>query len=139
MENKTSSTIFILRWIVFLPGALGAAGLAWILINILGRFSLGNVGIQSDSFLCQFYFNTAGHAAMGAAFVFIGAYIAPSHRKVVAYCLAGIGLVMSGFMLFSAIAVKNYWAIWGSLCVVLGVGAVTYTIYQHDISERNKD
>ncbi|ODS32282.1 MAG: hypothetical protein SCARUB_02584 [Candidatus Scalindua rubra] len=133
MKNKTFSPISLLRWIVFLPGALGAAWLAWILINFLGRFSLGYVGIQSDSFLGQFYFNTAGHAAMGAAFVFVGAYITPSHRKVVAYCFAGIGLVISGFMLFPSIAVKNYWAIWGSLCVVLGIGAVTYSIYQGEI------
>ena len=133
MENKSSSPISILRWIVFLPGAPGAAWLAWVLINILGRFSLGYVGIQSNSFLGQFYFNTAGQAAMGAAFVFVGAYIAPYHRKFVAYCLAGIGFVISGFMLFPAIMVKNYWAIWGSLCVVLGVGAVTYSIYQGEI------
>lgn len=130
MENNTSSPITILRWIAFLPVALGAAGLSWILINILGRFSLGYVGMHLDSFLGQFYFNTAGHAAMGAVFVFVGANIAPSHRKIVAYCLAGIGLVVSGFMLFPAIMIENYWAIWGSLCVILGVGFVTYSIYK---------
>lgn len=129
-EQSTFSTISVLRWIVFLPGAVGSAWLAWILINILGRFSLVYAGVQSDSFLGQFYFNTAGHAAMAAAFVFIGAKIAPSYRRIIVYCLAGVGLVISGFMLFSAIMIKNYWAIWGGLCVIIGVGAVTYSIYK---------
>jgi hypothetical protein len=129
METKTSHRIVeILRWVVFLPGAALGAGVAWILINTVGRFSLGFVGIGPNSFLAQFYFNTAGHAAMGAAFVYIGAKIVPSNKKIVAYILAGLGLVLGGFALFPAIMVGSGWAIWGSICVVNGIGAVVYLI-----------
>jgi hypothetical protein len=131
MEVKTpNKALDILRWIAFLPGATLGSWIAWMLINILGRFSLGYVGLGSDSFLGQFYFNTAGHVAMGAAFVYIGSKIAPSHRKVVSYVLAGLGLVLGGFMLFPAIMIGRGWAIWGAVCVVLGIGAVLYYIHQ---------
>jgi hypothetical protein len=129
METKTSHRIVdILRWFVFLPGAALGAGVAWILINTLGGFGLGFVGIGRNSFIAQFYFNTAGHALMGAAFVYVGAKIVPSNQKIVAYILAGLGLVLAGFGLFPSIMLGSGWAIWGSICVVNGIGAVIYLI-----------
>ncbi|MDQ1351919.1 MAG: hypothetical protein QG657_2225, partial [Acidobacteriota bacterium] len=83
----------VLRWIAFIPGAALGAWLAWIVLNILGRFSFSYAGVEPDSFIAQLYFNTAGHAAMGAAFVYVGAKIVPSYQRAVAYVLAGLGLV----------------------------------------------
>ena len=130
MEDNKAKIVAVLRWLAFVPGALLSAWLAWILINTIGRFSLGYGGVDPDSFLGQFYFNTAGHAAMGTAFVYVGAKIAPANRIIVAYCMAGVGLIISGFMLFPAIMIKNYWAIWGGICTIGGVGVVTYAIYK---------
>ncbi len=131
MEPKTSKkALEIVRWAAFLPSAVLGAWLAWILVNVLGRFSLGYVGFESDSILGQFYFNTAGHAAMGATFVYVGAKIAPSYQIIVAYVLAGLGLVLGGFAFFPAIMMGSGWAIWGAICMVLGIGAVTYSIHQ---------
>ena len=73
-SNNRRDALYILRWLAFLPGAALAAWLSWILINILGTFSLGFVGFDSDSFLGQIYFNTAGQVAMGAAFVYLGPF-----------------------------------------------------------------
>ena len=130
MEATTSNkAIDALRWIVFLPGAALGGWLAWIFLNILGRFSLSYSGMEADSFLAQLYFSTAGHAAMGAAFVYLGAKIAPRHQRIVAYGLAGLGLVIMGFALFPAIMVGSGWAIWGSICGLIGIGAVVYSIH----------
>ena len=65
---------------------------------------------------------------MGAAFVYVGAKIAPLHKKIVAYVLAGIGLICAGFMLFPAIMIANYWAIWGSVALILGAGVTAYSV-----------
>ncbi len=127
--NSQNKAIEILRWLVFIPGAILGAWLAWILLNILGRFSLDYVGVEHDSFIAQFYFNTSGHAAMGASFVYVGAKISPSYQRIVAYVLAGFGILIGGFMLFPAIMVGSGWAIWGSICIVIGIGAVVYSIY----------
>ncbi len=129
-QKAKSKTLDILRWIVLLPGAAISSWLGWIILNILGRFSLGYVGVSPHSLLGQFYYNTAGHAIMGAAFVYVGAKIAPSYRRIVAYVLAGLGLVLAGFFLFPAIMVRDGWAIWGAICIINGVGATAYLIHQ---------
>lgn len=134
MVTTSYKAINILRWIVFMPCAFLGAQLAWILINILGRFSLSFVGIYADSFLGQFYFNTAGSSAMGAAFVYIGTVISPSHRKIVAYILAGVGLITGGFGLFASVMVEDGWATWGAFCMIGGVGAVTYLIQKGELN-----
>lgn len=130
MEDNKAKLVAVLRWSAFVPGALLSAWLAWIVVNILNRFSLGYMGIDLDSFMARLSLESTAHAAMGAAFVYVGAKIAPANRIIVAYCMAGVGLIISGFMLFPAIMVKNYWAIWGGICVIGGIGAVTYSIYQ---------
>lgn len=71
--TRPHKALDVLRWTAFLPLATLAAWVAWILVNILGRFSLGYVGVESDDLLSKFYFNTAGHAAMGGVFVYVGA------------------------------------------------------------------
>ena len=130
MEVTTSNkAIDVLRWVAFIPGAALGAWLAWMLLNILGRFSLSYAGVDPDSVIGQLYFNTAGHAAMGAACEYLGAKIAPYHQRTVAYVLTGLGLVLGGFALFPAIMVGGGWAIWGSICTVGGVGTAVYLIY----------
>jgi hypothetical protein len=130
MEITSSNKVInVFRWVVFIPGAVLGAWLAWIILNILGRFSLSYAGVEPESFIAQLYFNTAGHAAMGAAFVYVGAKIAPTHQRVVAYVMSGLGLVLDGFALFPAIMTESGWAIWGAVCVVIGIGAVVYSIH----------
>lgn len=128
--SAKSNAVRTLRWIAVLPAAILAAWLAWILVNILGRLSLGYAGVEPDSFLGELYFNSTGHLAIGATFVYAAAKVAPLHRKVVAYVLAALGLVISGFLLFPAIMIGSGWAIWGGVCVAVGVGAVAYAVHQ---------
>ncbi len=119
----------VLRWIGFLPVAVLAAWVAWYVVNILGRFSLGFVGIGPEDFQGKLYFMTAGHSAMGAAFVYVGAKIAPYHLVVVAFILGGIGIIVAGFLLFPAVMVRDWWAVWGGLFFAIGAGAVVYFVH----------
>ena len=134
METTTKNKVsVILRWVVFLPGAAIASLLGWYIVNILGRFGLYFVQFDAESFIGQLYFNTAGHAVMAVAFVYVGSKIVPSYRKRVTYILAGLWLLFSGFTLFSAIMVRNGWAIWGSLWSIVVVVALFLLIYQNKI------
>lgn len=127
--EKSNKALDVLRWLGFLPVAVLAAWLAWIAVNILGRFSLGWAGITPEDFQGKLYFMTAGHAAMGAAFVYVGAKIVPAHRVIVAFILGGIGIVVSGFLLFPAVMVRDWWAVWGGLFVAIGAGAVVWAVH----------
>jgi len=129
-QNKA---ITILRWGIFLPGAVLAAWFAWILVIFLGRLGWARFAIPPESFISQFYLNTLGHAAMGVAFILAGAKIAPAKQTNVAYILSGLGLVICGFLFFPAIIMGSGWAIWGTICTIGGIGVTTYSIYKGEI------
>lgn len=130
--NRNNVSV-ILRWIVFLPCAAIASMLGWYIVNILGRFGLYFVKFDTESFISQLYFNTAGHAAMAIAFVYAGSKIAPLHRKTVAYILSAIYFIFSGLTLFTGIMMKNGWAIWGSIWSFFVIVALAFLIHQNEI------
>lgn len=127
--TQSNKALDVLRWIGFLPAALLAAWLAWILINVLGRLSLSWAGVDPEGFQGKLQSMVVGHTAMGAVFVYVGAKIAPYHKVVVAFILGGIGIVMAGFLLFPAVMTKNWWAVGGGLFVAIGAGLVIYTVH----------
>jgi hypothetical protein len=128
-DVKNSAT---LRWIAVLPASVLAAWAAWIAVTIGNRIFSGAQGIDTDSFLFRVGVEFLAGVAMGAAFVYAGTYVAPSHKKHAAYVLAGIGLVVVGFLLFPALVTSNYWAVWGDFSAILGVAGVTYSIHAED-------
>jgi len=85
-------------------------------------------GVDPNSFLSRTFIVFVSHAVMGGVFVYAGAKVSPMHHNVVAYILAGVALVMAGFMLFPAFMVSDYWAILGGLSLILGVGVTIYAI-----------
>lgn len=129
---KNRGSVIIFRWIVFLPCAAIASLLGWYMVNILGRIGLSLVQFDAKSFIGQLYFNTAGHAAMAIAFVYVGSKIAPIRSKTVAYILSGIWFLFSGFTLFTGIMMKNGWAIWGSIWSFVVILVLAFFIYQNE-------
>lgn len=136
-QVKTKA-IKILRWVSFLPAAILAAWLAWLLINVLERIGFARYAIHPESFIAQFFCNTTGHSAMGVVFILVGARIAPEKQIAVAYILSGIGLAICGFSFFPAIMMGNGWAIWGCICVIFGICVTAYSIYKSDIDLNSK-
>ena len=125
--------IDMLRWIAFLPSAFAAGVLAGIVVNLLGQFSLGYVGLTPDDFLGQLYFVTSSSAATGAAFVYCGARVAPAKRLYVAFILGGVGLVWTGLTLFYALHAMTWWDVWGIVSTTIGIGGVLFSIHKGDI------
>lgn len=121
--------MLVLRWIGFLPAAAVAASVAWIAVGILGRIGLSYAGVESGSFIDQLYFATTGHGIMGGVFVLVGTKVAPAHRIVVAYVLAGLSLLLCGFALFPALIVADAWAIVGAISTAIGSGLVLYAMH----------
>jgi hypothetical protein len=127
MEQQ-SQTRAVLRWVCFIPAAVLAAWIAWLVVAVLNKITIGMQGIDPNSFLPRAFIEFISHAVMGAAFVYVGAKVAPMHHKIVAYVLAGVGLVSAGFMLFPAFLVSNYWAVWAGVSLILGVGVTAYSV-----------
>lgn len=131
--NEQSRTRIVLRWVCFIPAAVLAAWVAWLVVAVLNKITIGMQGIDPNSFLPRAFIEFISHAIMGTAFVYVGAKVAPIHHKIVAYVLATVGLVAAGFMLFPAFMVSNYWAVWAGFSLILGVGVTAYSVSKGDV------
>lgn len=109
------------RWLAILPGALLLAWAAYILSIVAAAFANSRIGLDPDGFLLRVHKEMVSHLLMGAAFVVGGAYIAPLHRKNVAYTLAAIGFVLVGVSLFAALLQGDRWALFGALAMAVGL------------------
>jgi len=127
MKQQTESSPFF-RWLLFLPVAAIAAWLAWLAVSIGNKLTMGSQGIEATSFLPRLFIEFYSHAAMGAAFVFAGAKVAPTQNKSVAYGLSALALVAGGFLLFPAFWMADYWAVWGGVSFIFGAGAIAYGV-----------
>ena len=105
-----------------------AAWLAWFLVSLGNRLIIGSQGFDPSSTLLRIFIEFISHLAMGASFVYVGAKVAPAHQKIVAYALAGLGLVTSGVLLFPAFVLADYWALWGGAALIIGLGGTAYTV-----------
>jgi len=64
-----------LRWVLFIPVALIAAWITWLIVYYLNQLTLGVRGVETDSFLIKFFIESISSAAMGGVFVYAGAIV----------------------------------------------------------------
>ena len=122
---------YVARWIAMVPCALAAVLLAPHIVGVLFWITTlaRPVAFDPESFLNQLFFEAVSNGAGGAAFVFVGAYVAPDRRLHAAYSLAALSVLISGITLYlAAVMLGDLWAIWeiawtgiGSLAVVLWI------------------
>jgi hypothetical protein len=115
------------RWIAFLPAAaLGAVAFYWVAKWGM-KFMLSAPFLDPDSFLLRGFAEFFSSLAMGIAFVYSGVKVAPAHKQQVSYVLSGLGLVVSGMLLYPAIQVENYWSVWSNVWAIAGLAVAAYS------------
>jgi hypothetical protein len=114
------------RWAAFIPAAvLGAVVFYWFARWGM-RYMLSAPFLDPDSFLLRGFAELFSSFALGLAFVYAGTKAAPAHKEQVSYALSGLGLVACGVLLYPAIRVENYWAVWSNVWVVAGLAVAAY-------------
>ena len=69
---------------------------------------------------------------MGAAFVYVGARVAPDCRRVVALSLAGLTLFLVGVVAMASLLMHDHWALWQGAFCGLGASAAAWSILTKD-------
>src|SRR4051812_8352769 len=108
-----SPAVIVLRWIVLLPAAFIAGYLGYFLMALAWNISLSMQGIDLKSFMVQVCHVAASGLAMGAAFVYGGAYVAPSHKTRPAIVLAVLPGLFLGSLLTLVIMAEPQQDYWG--------------------------
>ena len=103
------------RWLILAPVSLGGGWLVWLITTAVNRLSLLAVGIDPDSFIGKAYVEAVSALCMGFAFVYVGAKVAPTHRKQTSLALAGLGLLAVGISMTFGMIVTNYWSLWADV------------------------
>ncbi len=134
VEPRPSPFIVALRWIAVLPAAAVAGYVAWLLVNLLNRVTFFFQGLDPNSLFNRAFIEAASGLAMGAATVYVGAKVAPFHRAVVVFLLAGLSILAAGFLLFPAIVARSGWAIYSAIWWAIGAGAVAWAVYTGEVS-----
>jgi hypothetical protein len=120
--------VVTLRWLGFIPGAFVGAWLAWLLLFYGNRIGAQRMGFDADDFIHKLFTEIISNAGMGAAFVYAGACIAPNGRKVVAWILALIAVLLAGFAMFPAYIHQNWWSVVRCIAIASGAGLVAYSL-----------
>ena len=129
-KNKIFAT---LRWLSFLPGAFAAAWLAWLLVSFGNKLTMWMMGINPDGFINKLFIEVMSSGVMGAAFVYAGSRIASTNRKIIAYVLTVVAVLIAGFLAFPAIAQQNWWAVAGVILMAAGAGLVVYQVAEEEL------
>lgn len=120
----------IVRWAILLPVAATGAYLASQLALILTSIGMASDGYSATSFWTQFYRVTTENIALGAVFIFVGSAIAPSNKHMAAVFLTAAALLLTGFLVYPMIALRDYWALWGTFCLVAALLASSISVYR---------
>jgi hypothetical protein len=122
------------RWITLFPAAASASLVAQFTFKLLNRLTLYSVGVDPDGLRGRGYVEAVAGLLMGAAFVYVGARVAPHSRGTVALIMAGIALLISGASLFASFLVADYWAVWQGVWIAVGAAATAGAVVREEIS-----
>lgn len=127
-DIRQSKLITILRWIIVFPASLIVAVAIGLIVGVF--YSL----FQEEGFWRSLFGHTIAGGLTGYMVVWLGAKIAPSHKKIVAYILGVFAIAYSGMALYGVLLQRDYWGLWQMFVLIVAVG---FTLYE--ISKDNND
>ena len=132
MSRTTSLWTSAVRWMAMLPGAVGAAWVAHILIVLGNQWTMAPY-VDPDSFLAKAFIAFMSHAALGGVAVYVACVIAPSHEAKVAAAMTALLLILAGFAVYEGISNPDSWLVFAGICLSLGACIIGYGIFSGEI------
>jgi hypothetical protein len=130
---QASSLAIVARWLAFFPAAILSATAAQFLISTLNNFNLNYTFIDPQSFMGIILILFIGNFIFGIVLVFVGAFIAPNYKRIVAVSLAGFLLVGTGAVIAFSLFSQEYLNIFASVASNIGSVGMALVIYKGQI------
>lgn len=125
--SRQSLWLQALRWLLTLPAAILGSILAYWVVRLF--MWLGSSRFGDESWLEYFLREILASGAMGAAFVYCPALVAPRYKKATAIAAAGVVLSLSGLMLLTALSTRAYMSLLATVCLNLGAIITAVSIF----------
>jgi hypothetical protein len=122
--DADSKSVIALRWLSFVPGAFLVASIAFSVVYFSITITMGP--ILSIAFADGFLIDLLSYGVGGAAFVYAGARIAPSHRNAVALILAAITILFSIVIAYPAMVNHDWLRVIVVMALACGAGLIVY-------------
>jgi len=117
-----------LRWVLCLPIALSGAWAARTALKVIVTFGPDDM-LAANAFVSHLRVTTVSDGAMGVAFVYLGALVAPAHRRRVGSILGVLALLVSGAAVLARLLQHDSWAAFAAACTAVGAGGTAYAIH----------
>lgn len=127
MEADNKGVIAI-RWLSFVPGAIFVAFIAFSLVYFGLRLTISTY-LVINGFLIDLLSNGVG----GAAFVYAGARIAPSHRKAATSILSTLAFLFASFIAYPALVQHDWLHVIVIMALVCGAGLIFYGVMKDEV------
>ena len=122
-----------LRWVAFLPGALLAGTIAYMVIYWGNRWIFHIMGTNPDSFFNSLFLEGVPYAAFGAVLVFAAAWVVPTRKMAVAFGMSILSVLIACIALFVGWAARDWWSIYNAVAQVVGTVVLVRGIYSGEV------
>lgn len=131
-DNNQGQLVVFIRWVAVFPTAvLGSMVARWLYIS-LNKSSMLFIGMNPNSLISFILITTVGGFILGSTFVYISAYVAPSHEKKVALTFAFMFVFLAGASMFTSFMTSE----WRSLAeIAFGVAGACVVAYERAIND----
>jgi hypothetical protein len=120
--------IIVLRWIAFLPAAIVGAVVAHVASVFINRITAPIAGVDPDGLFYQLSETLLSNTFLGLAFVYIAAYVVPSHKSVVAIVMAGLLVFGMGIMFVAVLSEHGFNGLLAVVGALIGSCGVAFAI-----------
>ena len=122
-----------LRWIGVVPCAVVGGLAASMVVKLINEVIFSWQGLNRAALLSRLYLDGVYNGVFSAAAIYLGAKVAPSHRRMVALALLVAVLVLVGlFGMFASILRKKWWDVYLVGAFLVAGGAVAWWIYTRE-------
>jgi len=123
-----------LRWVALLPGALVAGYAAYLVGGTINNLSITLYMGRPPNGWTKLLGDFMAHMFLGAAFVYAGAFIAPTQKPIVAMALGALSIFLGGAFVWASLIVEKYRAIIAIAGLLFGSSVTAFSIMTGEVS-----
>ena len=128
-----------LRWILCPISSVLALFIVSVLTRLFIWFQSNMLGMGEGAWFDEIWKNLIAPGITGFATIYVGVYVAPSHKKIVSLVLGALFVMLGGISLLGMLGDRNWWGLLNVIFTIGGLGAGIYFTFEEEEKLKNID